>query len=460
MNRKIKTEIAITIILVVAVIACASILLTQKYAKLAQNSIIQLTPLQKTQTMFTENQPAQNSPKVFWPDNFDMTILRNWHEVSADQVVLPKNMTGIQFAYEKNNTDCIFAYLHSKDIVPPEYKQTSFATRVFTSDGDQLDASWHVNKKDLPENFQFQWHGRQFMKKEVRINPYPAFSNPGANYKGIFVLFSNAGNTVSDSCDQDVSVILGTLHRKFETAQIKTDSSGIAFIDSPVDSKDKRAYLKFISNGENVAKIVTEVKDLQFDPVSKITVRKGRLYFISILGDLKVADIVSGQIDNVIDKAATNEEGIDEYYFSDERVYYLFGKNCNSYMSECNLALYEYDDQAKKSNLLIADVPYRDIYGFKGDSRGILYMGHSEGDAGCFRAQIGGYDFSKNEIVDKRTYSGCQDDKEQAKLGVFMKSIGKPVFQSDYMFIQNGQIVAPKSSSSEFEGREVINFVN
>ncbi|MDQ5902180.1 MAG: hypothetical protein QG606_396, partial [Patescibacteria group bacterium] len=77
-------------------------------------------------------------------------------------------------------------------------------------------------------------------------------------------------------------------------------------------------------------------------------------------------------------------------------------------------------------------------------------------------AQIGAYDFSKNAIVDEHDYSGCQDDKKRVTFDVFMKSfnLGASAFQGDYMVIQNGQIVAPKSSSSEFGGRETIRFAN
>lgn len=462
-NQKIPTSIGAIVLVIIAVTVFSFVWVYEREQSLDinQEPVVQPITLQKIKALSTESNFAQDL-RVFWPDNFEMAVLRDWQEIPADQVALPKGVTGTQFAYKKNNTDCIFAYLHSNSMAHPGYMQTSFATRVFTGDNDQLDASWYVRKENLPADFQFQWSGRQSLKQEVRMNLYPDYSNPNTDYKGMFVLFSNTANVVSDSCDRDVSAMLGTLQRKFETTQIGADSNGIAFIDSPVNSKDKRAYLKFISSDSVVAKRAAVITDLQLDPTVKITVYQGKLYFLSTSGDLKVMDIVSGKIDNVLDKVAGDQEGVNEYYFSGGKVYYLFGKNCNSYMARCTLDLYVYDDKTKQSNLLMDHLSYRDIYGFKGNAHNLLYMGYSGGDGGCLVAQIGAYDFSKNAIVDEHDYSGCQDDKKRVTFDVFMKSfnLGASAFQGDYMVIQNGQIVAPKSSSSEFGGRETIRFAN
>jgi len=397
--------------------------------------------------------------KIYWPKNFGIIILSDWIEVSPDKITLPKDMSGTEFAYQKKDTSCTFAYIRTPQS-KLTYSQTSFATRVYTSEKDQLSASWYLYKPDLPENFTFKWEGRQPMKGEVRINHFPTSSSDNSfdkNYRNIFILYSDSGDIVPNECDKDVSLMLGSIYSKYENIKIDKSSNGVLYINQ---GYNKGPYFKFALEEEGSAKIISEVTDIRRDP--NPTVFQGDFYFVSKNGDLQTMDIFSGEVKNVLDKHGNGEQIVNDYYFLNSNIYYLFGNDCNSYMAPCNLSLYEYSRDNKKSRLLIENLPYRNILGYS-QNKDILYMENLFADAGAFWSKIESYSLSQNKSLDIREYRGdTMDDKSEFdKYTEFKKSFDNQLEIAEFLIVRNGAIIMPKKLDPEFShGWWRIRYIN
>lgn len=372
---------------------------------------------------------AENERMIYWPDNFGIDIPPDWTKVLVDEIALPKGLRDVQFAYRKNDTSCVFVYLHAAE--PESYRHISFAKFVVTRDGDQLSPQWYLDEKDVPRGFEFRWEERQPSRGEVRMSRYRSTDT----FVTTFALYSADQGIVPDSCESDTSAMLGSIASEFERIGIGSDSDGIAYIDS---SWNETTHLKFIPKEDPIVRIVMELDVAHGGPAP--AVHQGTLYAVSH-GDLKTVDIASGRYENAIDKLSGDGQVVNEYFFSGDRIYYLFGSYCGGYMDICDLSLYEYDGATRQSKLLAEHLPYRNILTYDG-RKNILFLRYSVGDAGCFSSQTGGYDFASGKIVRLPNVSGCASENDTNPPKLPKESVIDQSTYRDHMTIRNGKIVA------------------
>lgn len=405
---------------------------------------------------------------TYWPKNFSMKILDGWKAIDKKDISPPKDFSGIEFAYNKTGTECVFGYFRTASSSLQKYEQANFATRVFTTkDNYQLDASWYIHKTELPQNHTFNWDDETPAQNGIRINSFPIFYNSAdKNYIYTFVLFSNDRGTVSTECDFEFSAMLATLSSEYKAGSINKNDTGVAYIAS--DRLEKESYLFFEPESDGIARKIMPLR------LTQPSVYKGELYFIDLQGyvnnegsgNLLTFDLITEQETPVITMDSTDGKIINNYYFSDnDKIYYLYGVNCKYYLPQCKLQLYEFDRNIKQAKLLAENIPYGNINGLDRVTDK-LYMSHSDGDAGCFWIQLGIFDLKTNKFVEETDYSGCFQNappEEPASLDLFnerIKQFSDDSTSYDVIPIVNGKIQIPTGNEPSPGGRQSIRYIN
>lgn len=406
---------------------------------------------------------------TFHPKNFSIAVVDGWDKVSPESISLPGPLTGAQFAFEKEGTPCTFAYIRTATSTIYEYKQTSFAERVFTSEGRQLDGDWWLLKGNLPEDFEFEWDGRQSFDGEVRINWFPvSYNDADPDFNNIFVLYVNNGGAVPLSCDKDVSQMLSSIIRVFEPSTISGDSNGIVYISTGVFSGSQinsrsfpLQYLLFKSEVDGIVKRVAELDTFYNRPWP--TVYKGALYFVSSDGTLRMLDISPEGVSETLVLEVEEEESVNEFYFFDDHLYYLLGSSCNNYRARCDLKLFGMD-LVTDENLLIAEgLSYRSINGYNKKSKS-LSLYYNTGDHGCYSTRTSKVSIEDGVITEGRTYSGCngneeEDNKEYDAKNAYLSQFSNQHFNNDYILIRDGKIVLTEETLPSAGDKWTIRYI-
>lgn len=394
-----------------------------------------------TSPMATDERIKEEDGEViFLPKNFKLQLLSNWQQMAVENILLPQGLDGAQFAAQRQDMSCAFAYIRTSQALLQEYQEISFAERVFTIENDQLDGKWKMYSENLPENFEFNWDGRQPLKREVRMHYYPvSYNDADPDMGNLFVLFSPSGTIVSDICDEEFSQILHSIRSYYDRIILSENSSGIVYIAT---ISDKTPYLLFIPKGDSIARIITELNKYMSTP----TVYKEKLWY-SAEGELRTFDLVTQATSSVLDIAPSNDEIVKDFYIFKDRLFYLFGSfvsSCSVYQAQCNFRLYEYDFSAEHSSLLAENVTYREILSLNPEEN-VLYMAYLESDGGCKWAKTGRYDFAQKRVVPGEDLVGCGIDPEVEAMESFLKRVTDALMY-DFIFVESGKIVMPEEN--------------
>lgn len=386
-----------------------------------------------------------DSKYFFGKGNFELTVPKGWR--LSDNEVLPKGLTGQLFSLENSNTGCIFAYIKSNDKVLNEYSQTSFADRVFSSE-QQFDSSWYVRAEELPPDFEFNFTGgRLYLPREIRIIQYRIIKTED-NDRYAFVLFMQNGKSVPDSCNQDASNILTSVKSRFDLASLPADFNGELHIFNFFTVDQKASGVKIILSRSAPGDVLKEAERLEMDNYPYASFYDGKLYFTH-KGRLKKYDLFSRALSIVPGIDYAGGEIVNEFYFVDGKMFYLFGRDCREYLSKCGSRLMEYDFVSQKSSLLVDKVISRNITGYDHDGHK-LYLYYADGDAGCFWAQTEIYDFNTKEITSGEKFSGCADGDGDTSLGLahdgfvrYQTAHSSGVVVTDVISFLDGKLRAP-----------------
>lgn len=400
---------------------------------------------------------VNGSELIYKPGGFGMIIESSWEEIATEKINFPDYLgNDPKFAFKKKDTNCIFAYVRNPETSWDGYKQISFATRVFTTENEQLDASWYKRVEDLSDSFEFRWEGRQSLPGEVRINPYryslPSdsinfFKKPDCvNCYDSFILFSDDGG-VSDSCDIEFSSMLKSIFDNFEYTTIDINSNGILYISSEFGIGKPKTFLSAFDNYP----FVRVVKDMEIYYDETPVIYNGKFYYSSEEG-LYTLDFISGKTSPVFN--LDPNEYIKDFYFYDNKIFILSqrcktGKGVNA--SGCIQKLYEYDSLSKEIDLLSEKLPpvswFKPLRIIGIDSeKNILLLYYSSGDAGCSGQGVYWFDFASKKIVEGGSAGRCEGDDiskdiEFDKLSKTYKSFLDNFELVDYIEIHNGQIL-------------------
>ncbi|PCI27384.1 hypothetical protein COB55_05925 [Candidatus Wolfebacteria bacterium] len=406
-----------------------------------------------------------NNRFTFRRQSFSFTIPSTWQQIEADSASLPLHLERMQFAFSKPNTLCVLAYVETFGHATKSYKQTSFAEKASTNDGDQVWSSWHVLEDNLTDTFAFDWKGRQPMEGEVRIRTFPhIFTTSGEIPLYSFILYSRDGGLVPNDCDSDFSNVLRSINRKFETTAITSDSSGIAYITASHLRSNPLSYLMFVEEGNDVKKKAMEI-DIQHNPTP--TMYRDDLYFMTKGGSLRTLDPISGNIADVIGIKQVSGSVINDFYFVGDTMYYLLGINCNYYLAKCGLDLYSLDVSAQRSTLHIRNLPFRRIEGYKVNTNSLV-LSWRDGDGGCVWANVAEMFLDDNVISEANSYSHCsgmdhkdteENDKNRDELNAIMGQFAKQKFTSDYLLIRDGEIVLTEDDFAGEDSMWSIRFI-
>jgi hypothetical protein len=163
----------------------------------------------------------------------EMNVLDSWKSIDSESVELPDGFDTPQFLFKKEGTSCIFSYALATESIFQQYKQISWADRVYTKEG-QYDSSWYLLKELIPQGFEFLGHDRKPFSKEVRlISDQNLTMYISKGVRQLFLLFSENGGQVSYDCDKDVSSMLATVeHNKYDEQTLDDSKKGVAFFVS------------------------------------------------------------------------------------------------------------------------------------------------------------------------------------------------------------------------------------
>lgn len=377
-------------------------------------------------------------------DNFRFIQESGWDVISNEGTSLPDGMKTdvVEFAMQKNGTKCVYAYLHAKYSSLGSYVQSSFADRVFTYGGKQIDSSWYVKKGELLDTERFPPSRHMPLPDEVRIVYYSPFAGNGLNYIGVFVLYNKDRNAVSDDCNNAVSAMLSTVEPYFVTKTIDYGTKGDLFIDNYY-----RPRSIFYTDGTSSP--IKLVRSVTIDDTVQPIIYGNLLYFRQD-GVLKTLNVFEGTIAEVPGLVTSTSSVIDDFYIYSNKMFYLVGNaNCNDYLASCGLSLYEYDIQNRSSKLLANNIYSRDIAGFDPFSNR-LFMYWSDGDGPCFWVQYQYFDLNLATTTGKVNAGSCDDNDavEQNKLKQFdmlVSSFGNQSTSTEYISIDSGHIIPPRT---------------
>jgi hypothetical protein len=380
------------------------------------------------------------SQQMYRPMNFGLKILSDWEPIEREKVTLPQDFGKAHFAYAKKNTSCVFAYAEVASSTA--YRQTSFAERVFTSENNQIDGSWYIHNSEVPDGFAFDWNGRQPFRNEIRRNyyyPSDMIYLPVGDSSNAMVLYSSSGDIVDDECDADMSTMLRSIFYDVGETEITESSNGIAYFGQ----YKNKSSLFFASNDDSISKFVLN-GNFSYSPPPLVYM--GELYLV-VDGQLQILDMISGATTKVLDISHGGASVINDFYITSDKIFYLYGMDCNSYMDKCNLDLYVFDRTTNQSEKLAKGLIYRNIVGYD-ENKDEISVKYSTGDAGCFSTRHGIYNLSSGEPIKEDKIGGCVGDTPpDPAYEEYLASI--EIFTNKtvsfmHILIENGKIVIPK----------------
>lgn len=439
MNSPHKNKI-ITVVCLIIIVAVVALIFPKKSDRtpttLPQFSESSLTPT------LPEKSPSSVSPEYFdfKLANFQIQKLVGWDIVPPESVRLPKGLDGTQFAFRKQGTSCILAYLFSTKFYP-DYKQTLVGDRIFTVDNEQLDFWWYTHKDYLPEGYFIGFKTGEHRPHEVEMQDYPIFTGGWRpDTTELLVLFNEDGKVVDDECSKEAATMFASIHERYDTIPLSNNSQGTLFFG---DDVNRKFHLFLVPSGDQITHSVTDF-DIDSDP--QPSVYRNVVYFTA-KGKLKILDPFTQTITNVSNITQAENEVVNEFYVHNDDLYYLLGKSCNEYRFKCDNKLYKYNFLTHANKLLAEHSISRTIIGYDAQ-RNILSMMYADGDAGCYWASLEEYGFQTNSLVSKGSYSSCDGDpdfKDKMKQydAIFAPFAGQATTTS-YILIDKGKILPPK----------------
>lgn len=244
-----------------------------------------------------------------------------------------------------------------------------------------------------------------------------------------------------------------------ERITINAGSDGVAFfVDGPSDS----VKLMFAPEGSGAGRLAA---DLSIYNYPQPHIYKEKLYYISG-GNLKRNEIVGNSVSDVLDVKAEGKNVVNEIFFHEGKLFYLYGEYCQLYLAKCDLKLYEYDFEKASSTMLAQNVKYRTLLGYV-SAENALYMMHSEADAGCFFADAAKYDFAQKKLITAGKYNGCTDltstttelTKGEKEFDAFLSRFMGFVGEAQYMQVRDGKIIYPVADVNPHPTWHTIRFV-
>ncbi|MDP3996487.1 MAG: hypothetical protein Q8P86_02225 [bacterium] len=396
---------------------------------------------------------------VYLPQNFEFTPASGWQELDGENLELPKDMEQALFAFENSANSCVMAYVRSSQSLfgGSTYRQTSFADRVMTTEGRQFDSSWYLHTGSLPDNFEFQWEGKQTFPGEVRIVHHGgSFSSGEENSVTAFILYDKNGNPVPDTCSDDFSQMISTIRERYETKKITDKSSGVVYFDTrEKDRLFSGTYITsviFRPDGSNIDYLAAELPKMSYGPAP--IVYDGIIYHAEN-GRLKTLNIITQETADLDNLGLSGNAVVVEFFFTENYMLYLAGPDCNEYLAKCHLDLYAYDMRSGDRKLLASGVSSRQIIGYSEEDN-LLLMEWGEGDGGCFWGTTEMYDFSKQELLRGEDYGSCGDEAdyetEAQKANDFRSRFSDKIFVNDYILLKDGEIIPTKEDGHNSRG--------
>ncbi len=333
--------------------------------------------------------------------NFSFDPLPSWELAHQEKTTLPPDIGTPYFIFKRKDMACTFLY--TRIAVPDfrKYTQTSFATRVFTDKGDQLDASWYVNTSTTP-NTQFQ-ENHQPIHGEIRINHYPIFGNDyDESYMRAFFLFASNGETVSDICDSEFSQMLRTLRPTYDKVPNLSNANGSLYLKSingETKEKNHNIHLLFSHQASIPQQVMTLHSGYQ------TTFFKNHLYD-AYEGNIWIIDPFANTETSITKNPNIPNEEISDFFISNDQLYYLAGTPCDG-PGPCNLNLFSVSLNGGIPQLLAQHVAARSILGYS-SAEDKLYLEGGYGDAGCFNQEFYQYTPKNREIRLIYSYAGCE----------------------------------------------------
>lgn len=198
------------------------------------------------------------------------------------------------------------------------------------------------------------------------------------------------------------------------------------------------------------ANILDKIKTSSYEGSTSLVVVGQKIYFVNPNGQLSVFNIQKNSVQNIPlgDLALTDGNGapqIMDYFVTDNIIYFLYGKNCNTYKSRCDLSILSYDLNSGTVKKILKNISARDILGYDKNKRE-LYLRYSEGGAGCFWGTI--YVLNLGTLaIPKNDYSACEGDPNYDELSNKLNQQGDAITDgrvwASGIYVEGGLIVPP-----------------
>lgn len=406
---------------------------------------------ESVERVLTEGPPLSWTPGVFTyaPGNFSLHIPSDWTFVDGKDINAPKDLGEIQFALQKNGSQCVLAYMKLNENWGDYREQSSFADRVFAGQA-QIDSSWWIRSDSLPDGFEFLWEGHQSLPGEVRLDPFFYVLQSGRTdaRENYFALFAQDGGTVPDQCSYEMSRILETLKGSYQKTTLTNTSTGYLLgqisDSTPETYKAKQQRAGFQSSTDGV------LYELFLGGIAEgqnVTLYNNFLYYTKD-ANLYVQDVFSKAESRIVGSFTMNGDVINDFVISEGTIYYLLGPSCEYMNCDDPKKLYSVPVVGGVSDLLYESFVGGGIIGVDENTR-TLYVEQGWGDAGCFSSTITAFDLTKKEVSDSISGGECAGDgdntayyAELARLDGFHANVPEYEYFS-LLKVEQGKLLIP-----------------
>ncbi|NTV31368.1 hypothetical protein HGA91_05340 [candidate division WWE3 bacterium] len=225
------------------------------------------------------------------------------------------------------------------------------------------------------------------------------------------------GQTLMDVCGDQLDLILSTVDWIYPEGSILKNQNGVLSIESQMktysteESIQNKYRLVFYDSDE---KQYFRIAAKEFDGITDLRNTKliGDSLFYITTGRLHKINIFENSVEEIPLDYSQNDYVV-SYYVDGDSLFYLAGPDCSDYLATCDLTLYYYSQSYHYVQKIVDHLNYRDILGFKTNERKNLYLGYSDGDAGCYWWRKQSVDINADKLnSDRQEDQGCGDDSK------------------------------------------------
>src|SRR3989338_6534002 len=393
---------------------------------------------------------------------FKINYNGKWSAINTSDKNMPlqlKHSSGCMLSYGKLDTEALSSNYDyhldesTRDFFEKETKDIYLSDSYF-----RITSFWQRNQ-----------NGGGTKNIGVYINHFPQKDSQNS-----LVLHEN-GLAIDGDCTNDFLALLTSgINLSSSLYSITPESNGliqtevifnsVGFSGDPQWAKTKTVLIFKDQGGD---KEVMAYLDLYSNSEPQMQLVGNKAYFVDLYGQLSSIDLLSKQIESIdlpgvrrAQKSTLPDDVINDFFIYKDILYYLSGENCNYYMADCRLTLWQYDLVSKQGKILAENIDFPSIVGYD-PALNKLYMRWTFGDAGAYAIKIKEYDFKNGQVRLVAAISHGQEDfintPDDQKIEALYERLKNQLGRLSGITVAKGQVVKNQTiSSNEYVGIRYI----